>query len=112
MVSDFARAFDTEENGASRVQEVANPPQFNVERDEGFRADRLKLTWGHACATVQLMSNLYQQRWSGAVVALEDQKGTLHVTWRDRDSRLAFEGAIIGAWEANGEHANSHHLVG
>ncbi|WCP71533.1 hypothetical protein [Sphingomonas hankookensis] len=69
------------------------------------------MTWAHANATVQGMSNAYRQQWSGAITALDDQKGTIYVTWRDALSRLMFEGAILGGWEAHGEHMHHHSLT-
>lgn len=108
---DFSVRFGTEENGESGPDTAPKSPEFTAERDEGFRYQRLHQAWGYACSTAGTMSHRYQRLWAGAIVGLEDSKGTLHVTWRDRESHLAFEGVILGAWEAMGEHAHHHHLV-
>lgn len=73
--------------------------------------ERLTMAWAHASAIVQGMSNAYRQHWSGAITALDDRKGTIYVTWRDKLSRLMFEGAILGGWEANGEHMHHHSVA-
>lgn len=108
---DFFVRFGTEENGESAPDAAPPAPEFTAERDEGFRCQRLHQAWGYACSTVGTMSHRYQRLWAGAILALEDSKGKLHVTWCDRESRLAFEGVILGAWEAMGEHAHHHHLA-
>lgn len=107
----FGSVFGSEECGLIAPDSPPNEPEFTAQRDEGFRYKRLNLVWGHACATVRLMSNRYQDLWNGSVVELEDSKGVLNVTWRDNESRLAFEGVIVGAWEANAEHSHIHFLV-
>lgn len=107
----FAMQFDSEECGESRPETRPQEPVFYAERDEGFRTARLHQTWGHACASVKSLSHRYQHLWSGAIIELEDAKGTLYVTWRDQESRLAFEGVIVGAWEAMAEHCHYHRLA-
>ena len=107
----FDLEFGVEGIGAKSPEVVPSSPEFTAERDEGFRYQRLHFVWGHACSTVRLLSKLYQHRWQGAILHLEDSKGVLSVTWRDKESRLAFEGVIVGAWEANGEHSHIHFLA-
>ena len=57
------------------------------------------------------LSYKYQKLWDGAITELADYKGTIYVTWRDELSRAMFNGVILGAWEANGEHMHSHSLA-
>ena len=100
----------TYENGFPESAGLPVPPAFNV-RGEPCRDPRLIAAWGHACATVALMSRKYQHYWAGAVLSLNDHKGHLEVTWRDRTSRIMFEGALLGAWERVGEHSHAHQLA-
>lgn len=86
-------------------------PKFIAEREVDSRIERLNQTWGHANATVRSLSHKYQKLWDGAITELADYKGTIYVTWRDELSRVMFEGVILGAWEANGEHMHSHALA-
>ncbi|MCC2981268.1 hypothetical protein [Sphingomonas sp. IC4-52] len=72
--------------------------------------ERLLLAWGYASAIVAGMSNGYRKHWDGAIVSLDDRKGVIQITWRDEISRIMFEGAILGGWEANGDHAHSQRL--
>lgn len=97
-----------DENG-ERARETI-PPIPQIEGGEPWRNERLLATWGHACAVVRNMSHKYQRFWDGAVIVLGDSKGTIQVTWRDELSRLMFEGAVMGGWEANGDHAGRHLL--
>lgn len=80
-------------------------------QSEPGRIERLLQTWGGACSTIRLLSNRYQRHWDGAVVSMKDHKGTLEVTWRDEQSRVMFEGVIVGAWENEGEYMASHALA-
>lgn len=86
-------------------------PKLAAEREVDSRIERLNQTWGHANATVRSLSHKYQKLWDGAITELADYKGTIYVTWRDELSRVMFEGVILGAWEANGEHMHSHSLA-
>ena len=97
-----------DENGAARPEGV--PPIPEIQGGEPWRSERLLATWGHACAVVNNMSHKYRRIWEGAIVTIGDTKGTIEVTWRDEMSRVMFEGAIMGGWEANGEHAGRHIL--
>jgi hypothetical protein len=109
----FSDHFTTSENGASRPDDVVDPPVIGVtnENGDGTLIARVTATWGSASATVSLLSHRYQHQWPGAILALNDDKGTLEVTWRDEQSRVLFEGVIMGAWERSGEHAGSHALA-
>lgn len=107
----FETNFGEEGGGLSAPDYVPSEPKFYADRDEGFRYTRLHVVWGYACSTVKTLSKRYQHLWNGAIVQLEDSKGVLSVTWRDRESRIAFEGVILGAWEANGEHSYIHLLA-
>ena len=99
-----------EENGESGPEVLPAKPQLVAEREVDSRIERLNDVWGHANSTVRSLSHKYQRMWDGAITELADYKGTLYVTWRDELSRVMFEGVILGAWEANGEHAHSHQL--
>ena len=48
---------------------------------------------------------------TSTIIAMEDCKGTLQITWRDAQSRTMFEGTIMGAWEREGDHAGAHALL-
>src|SRR5690606_28947401 len=98
--------------GATAPGFVVGPPIISAtnEATETFRIGRVTAAWGSASATVALLSHRYQQQWPGAILAMNDHKGTLEVTWRDEQSRILFEGVMMGAWERSGEHAGSHAL--
>lgn len=100
------------ENGESAPEMACPSPAISATnaQEEG-RIPRLHATWGQACAAVALLSHRYQNHWQGAIVALHDHKGTLEVTWRDEQSRVMFEGVIMGAWERECEHAGAHRLA-
>lgn len=102
--------FGEEVIGVERPNYVPAEPDFHADREVGERIARLRATFGGACMTVRLLSSSYQRAWDGAIVSLTDDKGTLQVVWRDRESRIMFEGVIMGAWEANGDHAGLHLL--
>lgn len=103
---------DTQEVSGEPSQDLlSHTPRFIAERETESRIDRLHMVWGHAQATAASLSNHYQRHWNGAIVELADYKGTLYVTWRDEISRVMFEGVILGAWEANGEHMHAHRLA-
>ena len=110
LTFEFDQSFSScESSEPSRNFGFARPSlsAYNQET-EGDRIPRLATTWGQACATVALLSNRYQHHWDGAIVAMNDHKGTLEVTWRDEQSRVIFEGVIMGAWERECEHAGCH----
>lgn len=88
-------------------------PAFSAtnEDTEGWRLPRLAMAWGAACSTVRALSCRYQHHWDGAVVEMRDHKGTLEVAWRDEQSRVMFEGVLVGAWERQGECVASHSLA-
>lgn len=100
-----------EECGEDSPAVLPTTPKLVAEREVDSRIERLNQTWGHANATVRSLSHKYQRLWDGAITELADYKGTLYVTWRDELSRVMFEGVIVGAWEANGEHMHSHSLA-
>lgn len=99
-----------DEHGEPRPAAGPAKPRLVAEREIQSRLERLSEVWGHANATVRDLSHKYQRMWDGAITELADYKGTLSVSWRDELSRVMFEGVIVGAWEANGEHAHTHHL--
>lgn len=99
-----------DENGEPHQSGLGKAPILSAEREVESRIERLNQVWGHAQATARALSNKYQRLWDGAIIKLADHKGTLLVTWRDELSRFMFEGVILGAWEANGEHAHVHGL--
>lgn len=109
----FDQDFSQVENGASKPDSTTIAPELSAynQTSESWRLDRLRSVWGQACAAVSLLSNRYQRHWRGAIVAMEDCKGTLQLTWRDEQSRTMFEGAIMGAWEREGDHAGAHALL-
>ncbi|WP_422346051.1 hypothetical protein [Parasphingorhabdus sp.] len=109
----FDQDFSEVENGASRPDSTINVPKLSAynQASESWRLDRLRSAWGQACAAVSLLSNRYQRHWRGAIFAMEDCKGTLQISWRDEQSRMMFEGAIMGAWEREGDHAGAHALL-
>lgn len=92
---------------------VPEPPVFSAynEATEDWRVGRLAQAWGAASATMRLMSNRYQNHWEGAILEMRDHKGTLQLIWRDEQSRVMFEGVIVGAWEMHGECMASHALA-
>lgn len=100
-----------EECGDDAPTVLPTSPKLVAEREVDTRIERLNQTWGHANATARSLSHKYQKLWDGAITELADYKGTLYVTWRDEVSRVMFEGVILGAWEANGEHMHSHALA-
>jgi hypothetical protein len=103
--------WDVEENGEGRPAMLPAQPELSAYNDhEAGRLERIAATWGSACTAVRLLSYRYQRFWDGAVLALRDHKGTLTVTWRDKDSRSMFEGIVMGAWEHQGEHNGEHTL--
>lgn len=101
----------SDEIGEAKPIKLADEPEMVADRDEGFRIHRLHQTWGLAQATVSLLSVKYQLKWDGAILALEDSKGALTVTWKDETSRVLFEGVILGAWEKIGEQLHRHRLA-
>lgn len=109
----FSDDFTTIENGGDELGYLVDPPSISAtnENGDGSLIARVLAAWGQASATVSLLSNRYQHQWPGAIAALNDHKGTLEVTWRDEQSRILFEGVIMGAWERSGEHAGSHALA-
>lgn len=113
LTFEFSQNFTTTENGANSLDFVVGPPAISAtnEATEHFRIGRATAAWGSASTTVALLSHRYQNQWPGAIVALNDDKGTLEVTWRDEQSRILFEGVIMGAWERAGEHCGSHALA-
>jgi hypothetical protein len=96
------------------VFEISQPkiPKLSAynQEIEKYRLDRLVCAWGAASAAVNLMSDKYQSRWNGAIIYLRDHKGALRIIWRDRQSRIMFEGVIVGAWERYGERWCTHGL--
>lgn len=112
LTFDFNDDFTTTENGEDALGFVVDPPSISATNENGDErlVARVLAAWGQASATVSLLSNRYQHQWPGAIAALNDHKGTLEVTWRDKQSRILFEGVIMGAWERSGEHAGSHAL--
>ena len=103
--------WDVVENGEERPNTLPPQPKLSAYNDhEAGRLERVATTWGAACTTVRLLSYRYQRYWDGAVLALRDHKGTLLVTWRDNESREAFEGVVMGAWERQAEHCGEHTL--
>ena len=108
----FSDGFTITENGAKAPTDVVQPPAISAtnEASETWRIGRIFAVWGSASATVSLLSHRYQQQWDGAVVALNDHKGTLEISWRDRQSRELFEGVVMGAWERAGDHCGAHAL--
>lgn len=76
------------------------------------RSARLRTTFLWASETVRRLSSRYQLAWDGAITSLHDDGGRLVVTWRDRDSRLMFEGVIIGAWQLEAEELHGHKVEG
>jgi len=100
-----------EECGESSPDVLPTVPKLSAEREVDSRIERLNQTWGHANATMRNLSHKYQRLWDGAITELADYKGTLYIIWRDEISRVMFEGVIVGAWEANGEHMHSHGLA-
>lgn len=113
LTFDFSHDFTTTENGSDALGYLVDPPSISAtnENGDGLLLARVFAAWGQASATVSLLSNRYQRQWPGAIAALNDHKGTLEVTWRDQQSRILFEGVIMGAWERSGEHAASHALA-
>jgi hypothetical protein len=113
LTFEFSDNFTTCENGARSTDDVVEPPETSATNENGSGAllSRVIAAWGSATATMSLLSNRYQRQWRGAIVALNDHKGTLEVTWRDEQSRILFEGVIMGAWERSGEHSGSHALA-
>jgi transposase len=73
---------------------------------------------GHA---IRLMSPEYvrpyvkaqknDDRDAEAIAEAATRPTTLEVTWRDEQSRILFEGVIMGAWERAGQHCGSHVLA-
>jgi hypothetical protein len=102
---------ETEISGESEPSTLPDEPVFEATREIASRVQRLHIVWGCANAIVRGMSGKYRRIWNGAIVQLEDSKGTLAVTWRDAESRVMFEGVIAGAWEANAEHMMAHELA-
>lgn len=109
--------FETGEYGLSFDEEIfelnkATIPQLSAynQETEKYRLDRLACAWGQASAAVTLMSDKYRSRWNGAIVSLHDHKGMLRIVWRDTQSRIMFEGVIVGAWQRLGEFWCSHDL--
>ena len=104
--------YGVEENGEHGDQPAGHVPKMYAEREADFRISRLNQVWGSAELVARTLSNAYRRLWDGSIVSLADRKGTLYVTWRDEVSRIMFEGIILGAWEANGEHAHHHEIAG
>ncbi len=111
----FAFDQDHSSNEVSSQPPAEQPtsPAMSASREdtEGWRIDRLNATWGAACLIVKQLSNRYQGHWRGALSAMRDHKGTLELTWRDEQSRIMFEGVIVGAWEGQAECCVSHALA-
>ena len=112
LTFEFSQDHATVENGGEESAESFAMPALSAynEATELFRIPRLGSAWGGACTAVRLLSNRYQARWSEAIVSLNDHKGTLQVTWRDAQSRVMFEGVMMGAWEREGENCGAHAL--
>ena len=108
---EYSPDFTTTENGAKSPDASAELPAISANNETSGLVERVIATWGSASATVALLSHRYQRQWDGAILGLNDHKGTLEVTWRDRQSRELFEGIIMGAWERAGEHCGSHALA-
>jgi hypothetical protein len=102
---------DEQLSGETRDGFLTTTPKMVGVNEVESRVERLNQTWGYADATVRGLSNKYRKLWNGAITELRDYKGTLYVTWRDELSRVMFEGVILGAWEAQGEHMHSHVLA-
>lgn len=103
--------YDSENGDNGKIEWVQDPVLSAYNAHEADRLPRLARVLGAAKAAVSLMSHRYRRLWSGAVIELHDHKGTLLVTWRDVPSRIMFEGVVLGAWEANAEHAHAHTLA-
>lgn len=71
---------------------------------------RIHMAWGFALATVAKLSKAYQAEWLGAIIDLDVRKGTLQVQWRDHESRVMFEGVIVGAYEQATNEAWTEHF--
>jgi len=113
LAFEFSDDFTMSENGADAPGIVVDPPVVSATNSdtESWRIARVMAAWGSASAAVALLSHRYQSQWAGAIVELNDHKGTLEVTWRDEQSRMLFEGVIMGAWERAGEHSGAHALA-
>jgi hypothetical protein len=103
--------FEIENGDSGEIKWTEDPKLTAYNAHEADRLPRLARVLGAANAAVKLMSHRYQRLWSGAVIELHDHKGALRVTWRDVPSRVMFEGVVLGAWEAEGEHCHAHALA-
>lgn len=102
---------DMSSDEASRPGEELGVPFWKPQREADDRLLRVTRAWGFAEASVQGLSRRYQAVWEGAILDLTDDKGTLVVQWRDHESRVMFEGIIVGAWERSTvEHLTRHVL--
>lgn len=100
--------FEIREIEENRDSRQLIEPVISAYNADAFRMPRLYRAWGRAEATVRLLSTRYRNSWSGAIVSLHDEKGTLEVLWRDKLSRIMFEGVIVGAWRDEGECCHAH----
>jgi len=108
---DPEKGYESENGDTEEIVWVSGPRLTAYNDHEPDRLPRLARVAGAANAAVRLMSHRYRRMWVGAVIELHDHKGTLLITWRDVPSRIMFEGVILGAWEANAEHAHAHALA-
>lgn len=99
-------------NSEYLLEYVVDAPPISAtdEEIESWRNARVLSAWGAASAAVSLLSRRYRGQWPGAILALCDRKGALEIIWRDEQSRVLFEGVIMGAWERTGEQANIHFI--
>ncbi len=104
--------YEVEIEAASPQLSSGEGPMFSAYETPETRIPRLAGAYGFARATVKQMSTRYQNAFEGSVVSLHDHKGTLEIVWRDRVSRMIFEGVVAGAWENSGEHIVLHKLAG
>lgn len=106
----FSEDFMEDEIGEALTMSFLELPEIDAYNSDTGRLPRLWAAWGAASTTVKLLSARYQNQWPGAIISMHDHKGTLQIVWRDKQSRILFEGVIMGAWERQGEHAGSHDL--
>jgi hypothetical protein len=105
-------AYDTIVTQEGRSETTGAKPTLTAYETPDWRVPGLAQAWGYANATVDLLSQRYQNLWEGAVVTLHDHKGVLEITWRDHETRMLFEGVMAGAWERTGEPCVEHKRLG